>query len=1015
MKNLLSILLISLIIICNSFGQNEYYIKFKDEMNLPKKNASLLKVADFPIFTTSAIQKSIVQINNSFGDTKSEKLRKTFRIKFTDEFDVEKFLTLNKHNKDIEYIEEVVYCKTTAIPDDYGYDTQWYLDKIHANAAFEITNNSSNVKVAIVDDAVLTTHPDLQENIIAQRDVTNNTNNANPPSDLFDHGTHVAGIACASTNNNLGIAAIGDNAKIIAVKVANGDTFSDGSLKLTHSYEGIVWAVDNGADIINCSWGGGSFGLTQQAILDYAESNEVIVIAAAGNDDTDEKHYPAAYSTVVAVAATDFGDQKATFSNFGSWVDISAPGVSIYSTVIFDSEYAYSSGTSMASPLVAGLCALIKSKNPNFSSSQIKNHLFSTAENIEGLNPDYQNQLGAGRINAGIAISGSIVPDDCSKAIKISMGEVNIFSNSGASASFTLPNISCLGGQTEDIWFKLNVEDIESDIYIESIPLPNGLENTVLQVLEGSCTSLTEIGCDDDSGDGLHALVTTTTIQPNTENIFIRIVSKNPNEFGRFRLFASTVECENYRELKNFGESSGWRETRHPRWIADVNGDGKDDIIGAGYNGLSVAISSGQEFVLQPDSFFENLGYNQGWRLDKHPRMVGDVNGDGRFDIIGFGQNAIAVALSEGNSFSDDTDFWFEMEHFCHNQGWRVEKHPRLIADINGDGKDDIIGFSQNGTSVATSNGTSFVLQGDYFYPAFGYNQGWRVDKHPRMVGDVNGDGKEDIIGFGYDGVTVALSNGKGFDNAPDFAIEDYGFNQGWRIDKHPRMVADVNGDGLTDIIGFGYNKITVAISTGEEFIIDPNYEIADDFVYNTGWRVDKHPRMAGDINGDGKDDMIAFGTSKIYIRDFNQNRTENLLEIDRCFSFRHDWSTVNDVRSLGDFQGDGAKDVIAMGNRGVYLYEFDNLFNVPENSTKFCNYHVYPNPAIDYLKVNIAACGENARLILYDQLGRIVLDKEQSEVLDELEMNSIPNGVYFLEIIGLDGKILGVERIMKI
>ena len=148
-----------------------------------------------------------------------------------------------------------------------------------------------------------------------------------------------------------------------------------------------------------------------------------------------------------------------------------------------------------------------------------------------------------------------------------------------------------------------------------------------------------------------------------------------------------------------------------------------------------------------------------GWRVEAHPRAVADVNGDGRADIVGFAQLGVYTALSTGSSFSSSQHVLQAFGHDSSAGGWRVEQHPRTVADVNGDGRADIVGFAQLGVYVALSTGTGFA-PAQYWLGAFGYDNSagaWRVEMHPRTVADINGNGSADIIGFGNDGVYTHL------------------------------------------------------------------------------------------------------------------------------------------------------------------------------------------------------------------------------------------------------------------
>ena len=194
----------------------------------------------------------------------------------------------------------------------------------------------------------------------------------------------------------------------------------------------------------------------------------------------------------------------------------------------------------------------------------------------------------------------------------------------------------------------------------------------------------------------------------------------------------------------------------------DVNssGTGIEDLAG---NPLDGGFTSGEVYTITATSFEDPASrwttafdYNHGWRVDSHPRMLADVDGDGNADALGFGLDGIYVALSDGSSFAASASKWTSA--FDYNHGWRVDQHPRMFADVNGDGYADALGYGLDGVYVALSDGSSFAASASKWTSAFDYNHGWRVDQHPRMAADVNGDGSADALGFGLDGIYVALA-----------------------------------------------------------------------------------------------------------------------------------------------------------------------------------------------------------------------------------------------------------------
>ncbi|MEM8534333.1 MAG: S8 family serine peptidase [Chloroflexota bacterium] len=277
-------------------------------------------------------------------------------------------------------------------PNDPALDQQWAWGPTEAFAAWDVTRGDANVTIAIIDTGIQINHPDLDAKIVPGYDFVSDDNNAD---DGNGHGTHVAGSAAAETNNNAGGAGFCPECRLMPVRVlGNG-----GSGSLTDVAAGVVFAADNGANVINMSLGGGGATALRNAI-DYAWSQGAFVTCAAGNNGSGRVYYPAGYDNCVAVAATTSGDQRASFSNYGTWVEVAAPGASIYSAYT-GSRYGNLSGTSMAAPHVAGLAGLLASQG--LTNDQIRERLCSTADDINGTGSLWS----CGRINANSAVSGN--------------------------------------------------------------------------------------------------------------------------------------------------------------------------------------------------------------------------------------------------------------------------------------------------------------------------------------------------------------------------------------------------------------------------------------------------------------------------------------------------------------------------------------------------------------------------------------------------------------------------------
>jgi hypothetical protein len=398
----------------------------------------------------------------------------------------------------------------------------------------------------------------------------------------------------------------------------------------------------------------------------------------------------------------------------------------------------------------------------------------------------------------------------------------------------------------------------------------------------------------------------------------------------------------------------GWSsEDKYPRFIADVDGDGKTDIIGFGEKGVYVSLSNGEGFETSStwyaSGFCNAIG---GWTSnDKYPRMMADVNGDGKADIVGFGENGVYVSLSNGGGF-ETSSTWYNIG-FCYGKGgWKSNnKYPRMMADVNGDGKADIVGFGESSVYVALSNGEGFEAASIWYNIGFCYGKGgWKSnDKYPRMMADVNGDGKADIVGFGESSVYVALSNGGGFEAATIWYNIGFCYGKGgWSSnDKYPRMMADIDGDGLADIIGFGAIGIQLALSHGSSF--GEAHQYSSLMSHTTGWNSwNSYPRFAGDTNADGQVDLIGFGYSSVmhlksvhavncaygcFVPDSNRtNVSVRLSDIESCLDFS--FCSGADVSEYGSH-------TIPSGGKGT-VYGWKDAFDDVIMETKCVDTAIY-------------------------------------------------------------------------
>lgn len=298
-------------------------------------------------------------------------------------------------------VERVGYRLPSDVPDDSSYveHQAGYLDAVRAANAWDLTHGVAGVKIAIIDTGADLTHPDLAAKIDGAYDVVAGTAAV---TDCVGHGTFVAGVAGAATDNATGIAGAAWDARLLIYKIDDG-TACDGTAADDDMVAAIERAVSDGAKVINISYGGPSSSALLSNAVAAADAAGVVVVSSAGNSGGTEMatvpNYPAAYASVLAVGATD-GAARASFSSHGSWVDVAAPGAQIYSTspvagseVFETGSYAFGDGTSFSSPLVAGEAALLRSLRPTLTPAQVRTAITASAAGYSGLG------LGAGRVD----------------------------------------------------------------------------------------------------------------------------------------------------------------------------------------------------------------------------------------------------------------------------------------------------------------------------------------------------------------------------------------------------------------------------------------------------------------------------------------------------------------------------------------------------------------------------------------------------------------------------------------
>jgi thermitase len=378
-------------------------------------------------FKPTVSQQGITHTLRSYGSRSHRKIPAVglFRVDIPEGSTVEEMLYVWNQNALVEHARPDHVAHIAVTPNDKYFNEQYALANtgqaipvpgsptgkasadISATSAWEETKGDENIIIAVIDTGVDFDHPDLKNKIIPSGgwDFVNDDSDA---TDDNGHGTFVAGIAAAETNNSEGIAGVAWNCKLMPVKTmaADGDGFYSDVIA------GIIWAYENGADVINLSLGGDYPDPDLEQALLLAFQAGVVVVAASGNDDGAGVLYPAKYDQyVLAVAATDYNDERPVWSNYGPEVDVAAPGDAIISTVPTwyfgpgSLAYGMGDGTSFSSPFVAGMAALIKSEKPWLTQVDIMKIIRYTADDVNAAEyPGMDDFIGYGRINMATAL-----------------------------------------------------------------------------------------------------------------------------------------------------------------------------------------------------------------------------------------------------------------------------------------------------------------------------------------------------------------------------------------------------------------------------------------------------------------------------------------------------------------------------------------------------------------------------------------------------------------------------------
>jgi type VII secretion-associated serine protease mycosin len=763
--------------------------------------------------------------------------------------------------------------RASKLPNDPAWDggQSSYLSPLRLDRAWDRTQGAG-VTIAVLDTGVDLSHPEFAGRLVPGFDFIGDDTNA---TDDLGHGTMVAGVAAAATNNNVGIAGVAGQAKIMPIKVLDATGVgSDADF-----VSAIVWATDHGADVINMSFGGALPNAAVTDAINYALAHDVVVVGATGNDAAPTVQFPASSPGVIAVSATGDDGSVAFFSSYGWRVDLAAPGVQVISTAfqsnglpVFDVE----SGTSFAAPMVAGVAALVRAAFPALTSAEISERLRATARDVGPPGPDAA--YGAGVIDALAALGGPLPAPR--PALRSGAEEPN--DTPDRAVTIGGARTASISPETDADWYRMQLTAGQHYRVIVTPSLsqdpldPRSLD-AVIEVFDpdGKFLVRRDVSAPDEPE-------TLTFPVAATGPHLLRITNLNASRSpGNYQLFVTPTSPPSSR----FAPAQILPLARPGAIaIADVTADGRNDLVFVAQSGDELT-NKLVVFEQLPD---RSLAFSQLLDLNfaaTNAMDVGDVDGDQLPDVAVATQGGVQI-FGQSNGLLEEVGTVLP----------GTVLHHLVIADIDADGKNDLVGqgayFRNTGTDFVQVPTFMLILKPSPF----------------AEIGDLNGDTRTDIV---INGLMITLQQPNGsFSTVPAPALDAY-----------DGAVGDVTGDGRADIVAV--NRTNPAAVT-----VYPQQPDG-----STGGPVTRSvansPRAVdvSDVNGDGRHDIVvAHGMSGVGVA---LQQADGSLGTETVYPAPL-WPSFGPAQlAVGDLDSDGAPDVAGATSGGLALL-YQNATQLP-------------------------------------------------------------------------------------
>ncbi|MCK6603926.1 MAG: S8 family serine peptidase [Ignavibacteriaceae bacterium] len=898
-------------------------------------------------------------------------LNRIMRVSISNKWDNSALRALSNSDPDLEYVQENKIFTLDFTPNDSLLRRQWALGKIKAYDAWNITQGEDSVVIAIIDTGIDYLHPDLASKININRgesgtdaqgrdkrtngvDDDNNgfvddymgwdfTDRAGFPFDTtggdyldwdndpmdengFSHGTACAGIIGAQTNNTTGIAGVAPNIRLMNLRAFDPVGYGEED----DVAAAILYAVANNAKVISMSFGDYSFSYVLRDVIRYAYSRGVVLVASAGNSNSAEPHYPSGYSEVISVGNSTQDDTPAASSNYGSTLDLMAPGTGIVTTYR-NNLYSEFNGTSAAAPFVSAAAGLILSKG-NFSNEEVKQILKSSTDDIGA--PGWDLRTGAGRINIERALrvlSPSVIKFDYPKQDQAKKNDTLNISATILSAYFVSYSLQVGIGSNPTSWLTLInksplqvsgsvILNYDLQQYVTDTTLTfrliveqtNGLtaeERVNIHILnkkpEAELISLFPAYY----GERQTLLAAAYTNQPCYINLYYR--KQGTGQFKYFSLDGFTI---NNKFVKNYhygfvpGNEIDFN-SNYEIYLEAVNLAGEKTEIKD--NGNYFIVNTQNYFRLQP-------GTEKSYTLP--PGSIFDK-------VVSLADGKKGVFLREDLSPEISKLFTFDNGVFGHNPDDTLKnKILKDIADIDGDGTQDLLTlwsytaflYKQSGTAAPRFD-LKFKADTSFFWPMGIY--------------DLAGNGTKQLLAVTND-TTVSV-----YDISSDYRLtprsrfynsSDYGYGGNY-INSPNALLVDSDKDGK--------NEIWMVDTDGDILVFDVNsvQDIRLRSVINTGFYSSSQYLSAGDFNGDGKEEIAVILQSideldlapyyRVAIFRLNNNSVDFLFDngfVNPANEYRSSYQKVSNSIKMSDVDNDGKADLVLFIFPYAYIIKHD-------------------------------------------------------------------------------------------